>query len=203
MASRTSRRKFTLIELLVVIAIIGILAAMLLPALSRAREKAKRINCIGNLKQIGLALGSYTIDQFNWFPAADTTNYPADSTILSLLVQENYLSTSEIYHCPSNDTQVEIVNHPTPTDKKYIQNMSYTYIGDHTSFQNVDDPSDPDGLTETDTGAETSMIGDRQENHDSIGHILFSGGYVFAIPGESWFTDDQVNIELRELIESP
>ena len=201
---KTRKEKiFTLIELLVVIAIIAILAGMLLPALNSAREKARRISCTSNLKQIGLAAKMYSGDFNEKFPCTqdyylgstsqwvEKTNGYHNGPSATLLMSQGYNTDYKTYVCPSGTLNgikptTNILTNNTNANDYCLQaaadtvdqtNLSYAFIA------GMNENDSPDSGLTFDVGYE---IASKKSNHEKYGNICFVDGSARNFAGDNW-----------------
>ena len=197
---------FTLIELLVVIAIIAILAAMLLPALSRAREEGRRAVCKSNLGQIGKAMTAYSGSYGDFFPY-NSWEPDQPSWAMALLYPAYVMGNVQVFRCPSTEDEPQIwyevttardFRHTSFGDEPYWSSYGYDNRvhpskagGGHAIAADMDGSAgDPDSATTNHTEGQNVLYLD--------GHVSWqTTNFASNIDEDNIYTDDPASVNPR------
>lgn len=203
-------KKFTLIELLVVVAIIGILASLLLPALKKSRDSARRIACLNQEKQIGIAFAMYRGDNNGYYPATPMhsvgsriswddmlSGYDGRPTLSDSDMTEQHLLkegpyNNDLYLCPSN-----VIERDTYSIRSYAVSFDYAPEWDVIGVSGWDD-GDSWSVSESQivNASDFAVMAEYQNFGNSMGYADFNVGY-FTVNGFAAWYSPTVTSELK------
>ncbi|HEX5398633.1 MAG TPA: prepilin-type N-terminal cleavage/methylation domain-containing protein [Verrucomicrobiae bacterium] len=193
------KKAFTLIELLVVIAIIAILAAMLLPALAAAKRKAQKINCVNNLKQVGLSFRLWEGDNADRFPMSVSTAAGGAMEYIGKQGQINApggYNVPYVFSCMSNELATpKVVSCPADTARPPAQNSSFVGLGvGNVSYFVCGDANDayPQAIMSGDRN-----IGSQSVSGQPAGAMFGNSSPTAWPPGNGYFAWTSQDIHLK------
>lgn len=189
------RNGFTLIELLVVIAIIAILAAIILPALSRARENGRRAVCTNNLKQLSLALEMYADDNNEFYPLCAGTIDWGENPCGWMETLFPYIKNKNMYQCPSFPRGISDYHYflsaraafvdagfaRAATNRKRIRFPSAFVLAGDSNYRFTEPDCDKDDYTQNCLGWQADSSHWKPHHAGGL-NVLFADGHV------SWHT---------------
>lgn len=188
---QTRKNAFTLIELLVVIAIIGLLAALLFPAVSSAMQRSKRTYCLNNLKQIGLACAQYANDAKGFWPPGKTITGKTMKDVVQSLADATLITDAKIWVCPSDKFDeggsVAVATSLSNTFNS-VGNCSYAYLlglGDRSGLPPGFTPACADESNQSDRGGAPGALQDmtKDDNHgDRFRNVLYFDNHAATLP---------------------